>query len=95
MPSPFGTRGPVRAGANLKSKRLIYLPGNEIFRFIENNPYTCVQVVTYNITEPAFNENPEKPAGLFKPKEPKMQAVTREVQYWNCEGFEQGERRSG
>ena len=51
--------------ANLKSKRLVYLSGTDIFRFIENNAYTCVQVVTYKIKEPAFNENPEKPAGLF------------------------------
>ena len=87
---------PPAQRANLKSKRLVYLPGSEVFRFIENNAYTCVQVVTYKVAEPAFNENPqEKPAGVFQPKDPKMQAVVREVQYWNCEGFEQGERRRG
>ena len=80
---------------NLKSKRLIYLPSSEIFRFVENNAYTCVQVVTYKIKEPVFNENQEKPIGFTKPKEPHMQAVVREVQYWNCEGFEQGERVAG
>jgi hypothetical protein len=92
MPLP-NPRQPRQQAANLKSHRLIYLSGSDIFRFIENNPYTCVQVVTYKIKEEIFSEiKQEKTIGMVQPKEPHMQAMVREVQYWNCEGFEQGER---
>lgn len=89
-------RPPISRGrANLKSKRLIYLTQDDIFRFIENNPSICVQVVTYKYkgdTDVLPTELENMP-GTAGPKEPKFAAVVRWVQFWNCEGFEQGERQ--
>ena len=83
-----------KQSANLKSKRLIYLTNAQIFRFIENNPYTCVQVVTYKVREP--DEMPIEPSNAeSKVKGPKMEEIIRYVQYWNCAGFEDGEVKAG
>lgn len=88
---PPGPRG----SANLKTKRLIYLTNAEIFRYIEQHPFTCVQVVTFHErNEELITETVQMPGRFQMPKEPKFAAVVREVQFWNCDGFEQGERRN-
>ena len=104
MPGPGPNRPPVQSQrANLKSKRLVYIQRDELFRFVGEHPYTCVQYVTYGTkqTEEAEPEAESKYESFIKPKMPdeltmeiyKHNASTvRYVQYFNCAGYEFGEK---
>jgi len=40
MPGSPITRGPIRTAPNLRSKRLVYIKGDDLFRFVADNPST-------------------------------------------------------
>jgi len=90
MPAPGYRR---QQGVNLKSKRLIYIQSSELFRFVANNPSTCVQFVTFTLKEKEPITMDASKTKMSRPLFPKPAEMVRHVQYFHCEGHKFGERQ--
>jgi hypothetical protein len=79
------------AKSNLRTRNLVYLSNADIFRYIENHPFQCVQVVTYQTKEPAMIEpDNAKDAKRKEETEIHFDEIIRTVHFWNCDDFEDG-----
>jgi hypothetical protein len=107
MASPTGQKGAYmpkqkKHRANLLTTRLVYLRQEDVFRFVAANPSICTQYITFKMKGTDEQGTQSELPGTTKPKflDPLAQLIKTHnlntvgtVQYFNCAGYEQGERQ--
>jgi hypothetical protein len=75
-----------------RPKSLVYLSNADIFRYIQNSPFQCIQVVSYAIKQAEMVEpNNAQDAKRREEVGIKFDEIIRTVEFWNCDDFAQGE----